>query len=243
LAWFTAPVISLVFAGILFESASSLYGAKMSTVSGGVILAQEGDPDGMFVGKTEMFIPHAGSYDLNLKDVDTLGTVATEDYRYGPSWQDQENDLEPVDLGEIKLPNLQANNLAFRRIAYRQRIPISNWFHITLESTGKHSARCEVINTSPYTLRGAGVAYGKTTHLIGDLPPGKRLALSVSFAPSTRPEDLASGDIRMFTARSERAALTGKLDGYRPGPQIGTDVPNRSAISLALFSKWKAGSL
>ena len=34
-AWFTAPIISLIFAGVLFSRAQNLYSAKMSTASAG----------------------------------------------------------------------------------------------------------------------------------------------------------------------------------------------------------------
>src|SRR5262249_46631881 len=144
LAWFTAPILSLGFAGILFTSAASLYSAKMSTVSTGLLLAQEGSGDGIFIGGTQMFIPRAGSYDLKLKSVDSITDRGEDD---GMGRVAQENaDVEAVDTGEIAIPNLSANNLNFRRIGYRQIVPISKQFHVKLASLDGGKCRCTVTN-------------------------------------------------------------------------------------------------
>ena len=241
LAWFTAPVVSLAFAGILFQSASSLYGAKMSTVTKGVIVGQEGNPEGVFIGNTEMFIPHGGSYDLKLSGVDTLGAVSNQQGFGGYSEDEDDREMGPIDLGEIKVPALQANNLSFKRITYRQRVPISEWLHISLESNEDNTARCEVANTGPYTLRSSEIVFGKTKEPIGELAPGQRKVVNISFKIANAPADSNTQDLTMFTAHKDRAALTGTLDGFRPGPQLGTDVPGRSAVKVALFSEWKGG--
>ena len=245
MAWFTAPVISLAFAGVLFQSSRSLYSAKMSTASNGVIIAQEGDSEGIYFGNTQMFIPQAGSYDLGLNDVDSIG-VAMDNSQYGGyssfnPGSDQNKDLDPIDVGEMKVPALQAHNLAFERIVYRQKVPISKWLHLRLQHDDANSARCEITNAGTYTLQGAQLAVGRTFKDIGDLKPGEHKTISVSFSPTAKLEDIASNDIRMFTARRQRVALTGKLDGFRPGPQIGADVPGRDGVQIALFSAWDGG--
>jgi hypothetical protein len=245
MAWFTAPVISLAFAGILFQSSRSLYAAKMSTASVGVIIAQEGDAEGIYFGNTQMFIPRAGTYDLGLSDVDSIG-VAMDNDQYGGfssfgSGPAQNKDLDPVDVGEMKVPALQANNLAFEKIVYRQRIPLSKWLHLRLQRESGNSAQCEVTNTGQYALKGAQLAFGRTLKDIGDLQPGDQKVIDVSFSPAAKAEDLGANDIRMFTARRQRVALTGKLEGFRPGPQIGNDVPGRAGVQIALFSAWEGG--
>ncbi len=242
-AWFTAPLISLAFAGILFTSARGLYGAKMSTISKGIIIGQEGNSDAVFVGNTQMFIPTGGSYDLKLQGVDDIGSV--DDDPYTGSWRGGSDDaasFDPVDNGEVKVPAFAANNLAFKRIVYRQRIPLSKWLNVKLEPAGGGTARCEVVNTGPYVLSDANLIVGGRAMSLGSIQPGQRQAVQVTFGSGGSSEDLTSDDVRRFTLRKDRVALSGTLEGFRPGPQIGVDVPGKSQIKVALFSAWQGGT-
>ena len=243
MAWITAPVISLAFATVLFQSSRSLYAAKMSTVSDGVVVAQEGDSEGIYYGYSQMFIPRAGSYDLGLSDVDSIGLSEDSGSGYGGygsyDSSDENRDLEPVDVGEIKVPALQAHNLSFEKISYRQRVSLARGLHLRLTADGPDGAQCEVANTGSYELRQAQLAVGRTLKSIGDLKPGEHKSVSVSFVqPEKKKDDIGSFDIRLFTARRRRVALTGQLEGFRPGPQIGQDVPGRSGVQFVLFSAW-----
>jgi hypothetical protein len=74
--------------------------------------------------------------------------------------------------------------------------------------------------------------------IIDDLVPGKRVAVPVSFKREA-PPDITENDVRMFTLNKPRVALTGKLVGFRPGPQIGESVPGRSEINFIQFSAWE----
>jgi len=239
LAWVTAPIISLAFAGLLFTSAASLYKSKMSTVTNGVVLAQEGEPEGMFIGNTQMFVPHAGSYDLKLKNVDSIGELSTDSSQEYFGGQPIESDFEPIDVGEIEVPGMSANNLTFRKLSYRQRVPISSWFHVQLESMGAHTARCDITNSSPFTLHNAQIAVGAQLQNIADLGPGQHASASVSLERETAPGTYSTTDVRMFTLNKPRVALVGKLMGFRPGPQIGEDIPGRTEIDFAMFSDWQ----
>ncbi len=243
LAWFTAPIISLAFAAILFTSAGSLYSGKMSTVTNGLVFAQEGDSEGWFIGTTQMFIPRAGSYDLHLSNIDSLGSIPNEQQAYrGYSVPNEDTkDLEPVDTGEILVTNLPANNLAFRKISYKQRIPISSWIHVVLESEGKKSARCDITNSSPYTIGGAQLAVGGELIVLGNLPPGKHVSVQVEFKSNAKDETYPVTDIRTFTLNKPRVALVGTMNEFHPGPQIGQPIPSRSATNIAIFSAWKGG--
>jgi len=234
LAWFTAPIISFIFACILFTSAASLYGAKMSTVSSGLIIAQEGNNEGVFIGSTQMFIPRAGAYDLKLNQVDSLTEGGTDDM-YGAR-DDENSDIEAVDTGEITIPNLSANNLNFRRIGYRQLIPISKQFHVRLQQMSGGGLQCTVTNNSLFNLTKAQLAYKKQIHEIGELKPGESKTVDIQPAAPGETNDLSPGDVRNFTNRMPRAALTGALYGFRPGPQLGVDLAAKSTINFAMFS-------
>jgi hypothetical protein len=232
LAWLTAPVISLGFATILFMSAADLYSAKLSTVSNGLLLAQDDGGNGVFMGTTQMFVPRAGSYDLKLKGVDSISA--------GPQPADtpQEDELEPVDRGEVAIPDMGANNLTFRKLSYHQIVPSEKWFRVRLTAeTGGH-IRCDMSNTGPYILDNASLSFGAVSHPIGAFMPGDTKTVTVSFKDITPVRDLEQFDVRNFTDRAPRAALTGTLSGFRPGPQLGDDLTAETTVNFVMFSSW-----
>ncbi|CAN5430218.1 hypothetical protein BH11ARM2_BH11ARM2_08840 [soil metagenome] len=236
-AWFTAPVLSLGFAAVLFSKATDLYSAKTSTATTGVIVAQEGVSEGWFVGNTSFFIPAGGNYDLKLKDIDSLGSTAilNEDpfaYR-GPSEQPK---FDSVDDGRtIAVPELRANNLAFRSLSYRQELPeAGRWFSITTKSVGEETVDWEVRNNSPYTLKNATVMLGSNGKEIGELKPGATKKGGGNFVkdPETGNPGQTASSLDSVSWQSRRPVLTGLVIGMRPGPQIGAEIAGRTSIRL-----------
>ncbi|MEZ0326769.1 MAG: hypothetical protein ACAH95_12780 [Fimbriimonas sp.] len=237
LAWFTAPILSLGFAGLLFTRAQDLYAAQMSSASQGLLVAQEGMPEGIFIGSSQVFIPRGGSYDLKLEGVDSVGVVENQDgYYYGGYRRGAESstmELNPLDDGEIHVPALRANNLTFREINYRQREPAAgDWFKIRQIQRGK---LFEVVNNSPYTLEKAVICVGKRAFPItGTLAPGQKLKVS---AGKDSTEAWEQGPSFAGIMTSKTLGLSGKLKGLRPGPQIGKEVAARTEIRYVFISR------
>jgi hypothetical protein len=241
LAWFTAPVLSLIFAAEFFTRASSLYSASLSTATQGIIIAQQGDPNGMFVGRSQMFIPHSGTYDLKLAGVDSLDVENPDLYRFNRRAIDP--NLNAVDVGEIRAPHMPADNLAFREMSYRQFVPEAQLFSIEVTK----DRQCTVRNTSPYRLYGSQIIVGGRYIDLGALIPGGSrtvplsAALKIHSGPNQGTVDPMSFGFEDFTARGGNVALVGTLKGYRPGPQLGTTVENRTDVRLALVAKEALG--
>ncbi|RYG49588.1 hypothetical protein EON79_00740 [bacterium] len=261
-AWFTAPLISLGFATILFSKARDLYAAKASTYSVGALVAQKGTPEAWFVGETKFFIPSGGTYDLKLKNIDSLGNISTTQDPYSYNSGAGQPELESIDNGRtVSIPQLRANNLAFRSLAYRQAMPdAGEWFTITTKGRPNSDfATFEVRNNSPYTLVHASVMLGENAKRIGDLKPGQvvrgegkyvrdepprssgasmseqQRSRALAGAPPaiSDPENRSSvGSIGAFSWRTRRPVLTGLVLGLRPGPQIGAELKDRSAVRL-----------
>jgi len=242
LAWFTAPIISLGFAGALFASAGDLYSAKMSSAAQGLLVGQEGIADGMFIGKSQLFVPRAGSYDLKMKGVDSLGILsASRDFYGGRGQEEDTSDLNPQDTGEITIPEMHANNLAFREIAYRQRVPVSDWFSIEFRKDGKNKGVATVRNTGPYVLDHASVVTGGAeVPLTAPLQPGESKIVTVIPQPDTGANS-GESDLKVLLNRNRGAALTGSIVGLQPGPQLGKPVQGRTAIQMILFAKEALG--
>jgi len=234
LAWFTAPILSLGFAGALFNSAKELYGAKMSSAHQGIVIGREGMPEGIFVGKTQLFIPVGGSYDLGLRGVDSLG-VEEDQYGYYRRRRDT-GTMEPLDVGDVRVPNLRTNNLAFRKLVYRQRVPSGEWFSIEQSQDGQSYT---VRNRSPYDVSDAFLRADAEIPL-GSLASGatKTVKMTDALADSLSYRDQAFERL----PASNAVALLGTINGFRPGPQLGQVVPGRSKIQLAYFAQEVAKS-
>jgi hypothetical protein len=223
LAWFTAPVISLAFAFVLFSQARSLYSAKLSTASQGLLVGVQGESQGMFLGSSQVFIPTGGSYDLQLSGVDSIGLI---DDNQGYSGNGQTLDLSPEDGGDLKVKQMRANNLTFREITYRQKVTTPDWFSVRRTGSGY-----EVSNDSPYSLAGGFLYVGSRRIQLPALKPGSSSKVSAS-GLRTSYEDHQS----IAPYLSEKSlAISGELIGFRPGPQIGAEVTSRTHVMLAYF--------
>ncbi|MES1227727.1 MAG: hypothetical protein ABUL72_03595, partial [Armatimonadota bacterium] len=110
LAWGTAPLLSLAFAGVFFASAQDLYTAKLSTSTKGVLVMQQGDSQAYVIGDSQMYFPHGGRYDLKLNGVDSLVQTQPEDMYSRREQHSIYEDLDPVDVGQVQgtiaVPNL-----------------------------------------------------------------------------------------------------------------------------------------
>ncbi len=230
LAWITAPLLSLGFAGLLFRSASGLYSSALSTASQGVVVLQQGQPDAMFYGTSQMFFPKGGVYDLRLKGVDHLDTVrGASDYG-----SDALAGFNPVDSGVVEVPRLESNNLAFREMSYVQRVKAGDWFRI--EPLNAVYTRVE--NRSRYPFNGY-LFRGRRQSAPLSLRPGETKIIDAGRSQTLKSgETWSATSAHRFTDGSGqgdgRIALSGTITGFRPGPQIGSEV--RNSVTVIAFA-------
>jgi hypothetical protein len=223
LTWVTAPVLALGFSGVLFTSAGSLYGAELSVAHQGHVIAYEGLPNGMFTGESSLFIPRGGYYDLKLSGVDQLQEISRRDYTSTSA-----GSISFADVGEVKIDRLRTSNLAFKEFWYRQEVPAGKWFSIQPLGDGKW----QISNTGPYRLDEPSLNVGgRSIAIAAPIEPGATVTVSE--------KDLGkeSDDLVAFVKRQGGVALRGTLPDFRPGPQIGTVVPDRTYIQLTFFAE------
>jgi len=237
LAWFTAPIISLGFASAFFASAQGLYSAKMSTASQGILLGQEGSDGGLFIGQSQMFIPRSGSYDLKVSGIDSLAVKSNnEGYYYGAGQQETSADINPVDVGEIQIPEMSANNLAFKQVTYRQKVSVGKWFSVSVKKTDGRHGVCIVQNNSPYDLVDGQLYVSDTRVQMGKLSSGERKSYAYDLNLGGT-EFSGISDFSQFLVRNQNIAVTGTIQGFRPGPQLGQEVGPRTQIQLGFVAK------
>jgi len=253
LAWITAPLLAIVFAGALLKYSESLYRISLSRATYGLIIAQEGSTSAVFQGTTQMFFPSGGVHDLKLSQIDSVSGSSAQSDVYYRSMGDGFVGFNLVDNGQILAPRLESNNLGFREFSYVQRFGETEWFRFNPDGADGMIIQ----NVSPYKFFGAFVEGGFMDQalVLGpgesrrvvlrndltasekaaqvDLPPGVPAMPNV---PATL-ANVGNTDPRFFTIRRNQYAVFGRLEGLPAGPQLGREVKSRSGTMILAFAE------
>ncbi|HVT13997.1 MAG TPA: hypothetical protein VHE55_17165 [Fimbriimonadaceae bacterium] len=252
LAWFTAPLISVAFAGVFFAAASDLYSANLSTATQGLILATGDSADTLFFGKSQLFFPRGGEYDLKLDGLETIGSPSAQEYDYGYRADQAMDRVNPIDVGHILVSRMDVNNLAFRELAYRQVLPPRKWLSVSLKD--RHLT---VVNVGAHTLESvvAEVA-GQTILLAPSLAPGETASIEIPkvvtpdettnappdrFGYGNQPTPLVG--LAELTASTKGIVIKAKVKDPPVGPGIGSAVDSRQDVTLAYFTGLHIGKV
>lgn len=168
-AWFTAPLIALGAAGVLFAFAGQLYSAKASRYASGWLLGSDSTDLGMFVGKQQLFFPGTGRYDLGMEQVESVSSTTNAQYTMFGEAQVQSRF---VDFGSIVAPAYEVSNLSFREFGMHQRKEIpSGW--VLMSRTGEKGPYVgQVTNPFEEKLENVMVYAGGVQASIGAIEPG-----------------------------------------------------------------------
>lgn len=220
LAWVTSPVISLVFAAIFFQFAAGLYSAELSNATRGMWIVDEAASSGQFVGRSQLFFPRGGAYDLGLDRVEHVSS-ANQDYGNlggGKLF----GDLRATDDGQIRVRQMVVNNLSFHEFNLQQRMDGGSM--VSLSSDGQ-----TVRNLSKYTLENARLVVGGKVFKLGSLGPGSSVKRGGAAQPGFEDQ------IAMKRTTADRYAVLGEISGLRPGPQLGKIVPSYHRLTLMAY--------
>ncbi len=254
LAWFTAPLISIGFAGAFFAAARDLYSARLSTATQGLLIATNTGSEAVFVGKSQLFFPQGGEYDLKMNGVDSIFAPQSEsDYSYGRSDRNSGlEDLNPIDIGQIKASRMDVNNLSFREIAYESIVPRRRWLSVSVSRVGGVD-RLSVTNVGPYALSHlSAIVAGKALPIVEPLAPGQSTSFALpakivpdstgqsanvySYGRRSRGSTTPYSGLTELTTQTKEVVIKGLIDGSPVGPQIGSVVQERQGITLAYFT-------
>lgn len=231
LAWVTTPVFSAVFVAALCLFTASLYKDRLARRSGGAFCVAAGEVLGSFEGRTEMFFPVGGSYELFIRDAYNLENYNPLAQEMGPSsWINGSQDpLETrTTLDGIVAPRFSAANLAYRRVYYNQSYELSGPITADITSDDK-SFRGTITNGS--TLAIANARLGNSE--IGSIAPGQTVSVSGPSSALAANQGIGrAGDLLAPEPPSLR--FQGRIPGASFGPSIGRDVSgNQSVVILS----------
>jgi hypothetical protein len=221
-------------------SAGDLYSAQLSIASSGVLIGSDATPNGYFLGRTQLFFPRGGNYDMGFRGVDQVSARSQDPYEYryrGGYGEDRGlmKNLGLIDVGEVKAPKVSVGNLSFSEYTFRQVIPTKNWFQLDGRfSTDDKGIRFtgKLTNKSPYTLTAARIVALPMVWAIKDrIAPGETVSVSFNstIAEISRAKQEAAAD---QSGSVSGLQLEADLQKFRPGAQIGEVVEGRSQSHL-----------
>jgi hypothetical protein len=224
-AWLTAPVISIAFAMVFFKFAGSLYGTGLSKETNGIVLADSRSDFSYYLGRVQMFFPHSGGYDLKLHDVDFLapGNELEDGYpsmRYRGPGSRRSNNINPIDVGQILVPNLTSSNLGFYEFSMGQKLDGQKWVAGKITQTDD-GLKGEITNLSAYRIDHIKVqGFGKNGATDKALLPGQ----TVQIGPGSASDAWEAESQLASEISGDRFVLSGTISGFHPGTPIGTEV-------------------
>ena len=251
LAWISGPVLAVVFAGVFYLFSFRLYRAPLSRRTTGHLYAAAGDRQARFVGYTEMFFPHGGSYDVTIPYSDR---VEPYDEDNGGS-RSSSLGLETTDDGVTEqTPDFGVSNLAFRRLYHSQTVDWGTGVTGDIHRIGADSSAAFADANAPKIAGTIVNGTGMTLHHVRvtlrshsggvlqanvdvDCPPGRT---------TLPPTITTSVDSNSDDASLAAPVLTAQVDGASFGPSLGNDVTGSDTVnvvvSLPLPSDEKGGS-
>jgi len=229
-AWITSPIISLGFAAVFFRYSAGLYAADLSLASTGALIVREGEPEGYYLGRSQLFFPRGGTYDLGLERVEAI--FPSTSARRGMSQMTES--LGSVDLGQVSArPNV--TNLSFREFSYLQRIPTKQWLQVRVQTRQGAPVGVSVVNRSNQTLTDVGVLLKGVAFSVGQIAPGE------TKSSTEKGYEMMDSLVDMANAEAEtgrQGVLVGLMPQLKPGPQIGAIVPTYQRNWLLYTFPW-----
>jgi hypothetical protein len=236
-AWLTAPVLCLAFAAVFFHFAGSLYSATLSKKVNGVIVVDSQSPTGLVFANSQLFFPKSGSYNLNLSGVEFASNDDRRDWSRSEGGPFNTGDtLNEDDQGNISIPSLESTNLGFHQIDFSGRVS-GPWLTANAQLTD-NKLTGSVTNQSKYPLKDAVICAHGMAFPLGVIKAGETKLLNeeghalgssgANLSNTVRAENM---DISAKALSQDRLVLTGTLDGFSAGPQIGSAVRG-SALTL-----------
>jgi hypothetical protein len=240
--WFTAPLLSLFAAVGLYMFTADLYRAGMSRRTNGYLVMEAGDQEAHFTGISELFLPRAGTYPLQIPQAKAISStrVVHNTERSGSSYRDREAiPLNAIDIGTPEVPHFAVGNLAFRRIFHIQSVPLSGSINATVSRSSDGNLTGKIQNGTPYTIQGGALRYQNTVVSLPEILPGQTVQTGAGKAKANRGTSLI--DIKVGERQKSVAFLDATLSGESFGPNVGRYVGSPTAVGLLVSIPLKEG--
>jgi len=226
LAWATAPIISLLFAGIFFKFAGQLYAASLSKRTFGTVVIDPAAKVGRLLAKQDLFFPSGGSYDLKWSGVEQIKSTTSRysSGMFGTTSTNPMDELQALDIGEIIAPHANVPNLSFLQYQFEKPLASKPWVETALKWNGKEVSGT-IRNLTPFRMKSCAYVHRAQTFNFGNIEPGQ--TVSVHSPPGESP--------RALDAISWQPMFTALFDGMDEGAQVGKAVGAVNSMRLVQY--------
>jgi hypothetical protein len=193
----------------------------MSRRTSGVLTASYGDPEAYLKGRSEVFIPRGGAYDISIPSVENLEQQDPQYEGYSGVGTDS---FETTDtINGVAALDYSVGNLAFKRFYYSEPVSLGGAITGNVKILSNYGAISgvsgSISNTSSMTLTNVQLTYSdlSATYDIGTIGPGETKTFKSTIKGIT-PQVFSQRDIY---------SNTGVEDELYPATPSEVDAPNR----------------
>ncbi len=244
-AWFTAPALAVLFAGVLFRNAGALYKTGLSKAAQTVVYAVSGGREGLGIGHASLFFPNAAAGPIPIEGAELVSPDLYSNVDpYGYRDASKTRTLDVVQTDRPSVPEYRSSSLEFRDLDYHQTLGLGRGIRIVATGEGPGAA-FTVFNGSPYALTGVRAVRGANETLVragtdAEIPPGG----SARLKPVALKMGATSGFEAIPTTAYRRVPLlVATLGGAPGGPGIGTSVAGRTWTRVLVSGEIGSGEV
>ena len=235
-AWISTPVISVVFSMVLLNSTIGLYKANASTRTTAIAILGDNAAESLIYGRSEMFFPRSKSYDLQLRDVESI--ITHESFRSNDS-----SGMNLVDDGQhVMAPSVETGNLAFKELSFVQTTKELQGMRISLvKSNGKSSIR--IVNQSHSNLSSiVVVGPGVQKEIKASVPIGGSVLIPadgfIRSKANSKQDNSVTGWQTVAGTSPNKIIVMGAVDSFHAGPKYGEGHPS-SQYMVVSIPQWE----
>jgi len=212
LAWFTAPLLSVVFAGIVVSQSQVRRTSGAAREANVKMVADPATGRALVLGQQLLFFPDGGTHDLKMKGVTSIWFNRRRDDN---PWQSLAGNRDLCASGvtfgtEFDFTRMQAKSLAYEQFSFLQETERSVGIDATATRTAPGEYVVTAVNKGAEPITNVAITLNGFTpvgRLDKDLAPGERVRVPVKVPESNG-------------VRRNGLILTGDVDGAA-GAQVG----------------------
>lgn len=205
LIWTTSPLISLLFAGLLFAQIRMPATAGTASVLVGMATVDPLSQEVQVMGRQRLYFGQAQQGDWKLDGIETMWPVRSENPM--AAFMNSQSDLpaELIDTGTLEAKGVTSNALQIRQFAFAQTLPWDPQSLVLERSQGKAT----LVNRTAFQLDRVQIWSGREYMTLTDLKPGERGELKVRKVEARTPTQPAGSFLALMTPDAKTFGVGG----------------------------------
>lgn len=199
LIWVTSPLISLVFAGLLFAQVRIPATSGSSSVIVGMATVDPLSEEMLVMGRQRMFFGQALQGDWSMQGMETLWPIRSDNPMAMFIGGQSDLPSELVDTGTLEAKGVTSNALQIRQFAFAQRVPW-NPQSLVVERKG---GLATLVNRTPYVITRVQVWSGREYMTATEIKAGASAELKVRKIEERNPTQPKGGFLAIFNPSAD----------------------------------------